>query len=121
MRFMLMFKPDADPDPGVHPCKQTLPEMAKLMAELRAAGVLLASEGLQPSDEGARVRLSGGRRTVIDGPFAEAKELVGGFWMWQVKSIDEAVEWLQRAPFDKGVEIEIRPIFEETDFVEAMG
>jgi hypothetical protein len=96
MRFMMLFKPDKDPEPGVPPCKQNLPEMARLMDELRRSGTLLATEGLLPSDTGARVRLSGGKLTVRDGPFAEAKELVAGFAIVNVKSKAEAVELARR-------------------------
>ena len=96
MRYMMLFKPDKDPEPGVSPCKQQVPEMAKLMDELRRKGTLLASEGLMPSNTGARVRLSDGKLTVRDGPFAEAKELVAGFAIVNVKSRDEAVELARR-------------------------
>jgi hypothetical protein len=92
--------------------------MGKFNEELTKAGVMLAGEGLQPSSKGARVRFSGGKKTVIDGPFAESKELVAGFWLWQVKSMDEAIEWLKRAPFE-GTEVEIRQVFEAEDFGEA--
>src|SRR4051812_37741621 len=96
MRYMMLFKPDKDPEPGVPPCKQNLPEMAKLMGELRKSGVLLATEGLLPSDSGARVRLTGGKLTIRDGPFAEAKELVAGFAIVNVRSREEAVELAKR-------------------------
>src|SRR5207249_6937827 len=100
----------------VLPDQKILAEMGKFNEELVKAGVMLAGEGLQPSSKGARVRFQGSKRTVIDGPFAETKELVAGFWLWQVKSKQEAIEWLKRAPFDGGVEVEIRPIFEPEEF-----
>src|SRR5207247_7517253 len=93
--------------------------MGKFNEELVRAGVMLAGEGLQPSSKGKRIRFSGQQRTVIDGPFTETKELIAGFWLWQVKSMEEAVEWLKRAPFDGGTEVEIRPVFEADDFGEA--
>ena len=93
-----------------------LAEMGKFNDELVKAGVMLAGEGLQPSSKGVRVRFSGGKRTVIDGPFSETKELIAGFWLWQVRSKDEAIEWLKRAPFKDGEEVEIRQIFEAEDF-----
>src|SRR5580700_2934162 len=96
--------------------KETFAAMGKFNEELVKAGVMLAGEGLQPSSKGKRVRFSGRQRTVIDGPFAETKELVGGFWLWQVKSMEEAVEWLKRAPFDGGTEVEIRQVYEASDF-----
>ena len=116
MRFMVIVKADKSTEAGVLPSKEMLTEMGKFNEELARAGVMLAGEGLQPSSKGARVRFSGNKRTVIDGPFSETKELIAGFWLWQVKSIDEAVEWLKRAPFDGGTEVEIRPIFEAEDF-----
>jgi len=94
--------------------------MGKFNEQLVKAGVMLAGEGLHPSSKGKRVRFSGSQRTVLDGPFAETKELVAGYWLWQVKSIEEAVEWLKRAPFDGGTEVEIRPVFEAEDFGEAL-
>jgi hypothetical protein len=115
MRVMVMVKADNDTEAGVMPTEQLLTEMGKYNEELVNAGVMVAGEGLHPSSKGKRVRFSGGERTVIDGPFAEAKELIAGYWIWQVKSMDEAVEWLKRAPFD-GTELEIRPIFEAEDF-----
>ena len=98
------------------PSEKLLTEMGKFNEELVKAGVMLAGDGLHPSSKGKRVRFSGADRTVIDGPFAETKELVAGFWLWQVKSMDEAVEWLKRAPFGGGTEVEIRQIFEAQDF-----
>jgi hypothetical protein len=117
MRFMVIVKADQDSEAGVLPSTQLLADMGKYNEELVKAGVMLAGEGLQPSSKGARVRFSGKKRTVIDGPFAETKELVAGFWLWQVRSRDEAIEWLKRAPFQEG-EVEIRQVFEEDDFGE---
>ena len=116
MRVMVLVKANKDSEAGVLPSQELLTEMGRFNEELVKAGVMLAGEGLHPSSKGARVRFSGGKRTVIDGPFTEAKELIAGFWLWQVKSIDEAVEWLKRAPFDGGAEVEIRPVFEASDF-----
>jgi hypothetical protein len=115
MRFMVIVKADQDSEAGVLPDKKMLTEMGKFNEELAKAGVMLAGEGLQASSKGARVRFSGAKRTVVDGPFAETKELVAGFWLWQVKSKAEAIEWLKRAPFEKG-EVEIRQVFESEDF-----
>ena len=115
MRVMVLVKADKDSEAGVMPSEKLLTEMGKYNEQLVKAGVMLEGEGLHPSSKGVRVRFSGGKRAVIDGPFAEAKELVAGFWMWQVKSLDEAIEWLKRAPFD-GNEVEIRPVFEAEDF-----
>ena len=98
------------------PDEKILSDMMKFNEKLVKAGVMLAGDGLRPSSKGVRVRFDGKKRTVIDGPFAESKELVAGYWIWQVKSFDEAVEWLKRAPFDGGTEIELRPIFEPEDF-----
>src|SRR2546423_11853724 len=112
MRFMLMVKANEDTEAGVMPSEQMLAEMGKFNQELVNAGVMLAGEGLQPSSKGARVKFEGKKRTVTDGPFAEAKELIAGFWLWQVKSKEEAIEWLKRAPFDGGTEIELRQVFE---------
>jgi hypothetical protein len=116
MRFMVIVKADKDSEAGVMPSKELLTEMGKYNEELVKAGVMLAGEGLHPSSKGARVKFSGGKRTVIDGPFAETKELVAGFWLWKVKSKEEAIEWLKRAPFDGDTEIEIRQVFEAEDF-----
>ena len=115
MRFMILVKATKDSEAGVMPSKEILTEMGKFNEELAKAGMLLAGEGLQPSSKGTRVKFSGGRRTVIDGPFAETKELIAGFWIWQVKSKEEAIEWLKRAPFEE-TEVEIRQIFEAEDF-----
>jgi hypothetical protein len=116
MRVMVLVKANEDSEAGVLPSQEILTAMGKFNEELVKAGVMLAGEGLHPSSKGKRVRFSGGKRTVIDGPFAETKELIAGFWLWQVKSMDEAIEWLKRAPFDGGTEIELRPVFEPEDF-----
>ena len=115
MRFMVIVKADKQSETGVLPSEEILTRMGKFNEELVKAGVMLAGEGLHPSSKGARVRFSGGKRTVIDGPFTEAKELVAGFWLWQVKSKEEAIEWLKRAPFEE-TEVEIRQVFETADF-----
>ena len=119
MRFMVIVKANKDSEAGVLPNEKDLTEMGKYNEELAKAGVMLAGEGLQSSTKGARVRFDGKKRTVIDGPFAESKELVAGFWLWQVKSKDEAIEWLKRAPFQEG-EVEIRQVFENEDFGDAL-
>src|ERR1700758_2786663 len=116
MRVMVIVKANKDSEAGVLPDRKILTEMGKFNEQLAKAGVMLAGEGLKESAKGKRVRFEGTKRTVIDGPFAETKELIAGFWLWQVKSMDEAVEWLKRAPLGGGVEIEIRPIFEAEDF-----
>lgn len=115
MRFMVLVKADKNSEAGTMPDEKLLTEMGKFNEELTKAGVMLAGEGLHPSSKGARVRFSGGRRTVTDGPFAESKELIAGFWLWSVKSKEEAIEWLKRAPFDQ-TEVEIRQVFESEDF-----
>ena len=120
MRCMVLVKASKDSEAGVMPSEKLLAAMGKYNEELMKAGVMLAGEGLRPSSKGARVKFSGDQRTVTDGPFSETKELVAGFWIWQVKSIDEAVEWLKRAPFDGGNEVEIRPIFGLEDFGPAL-
>jgi hypothetical protein len=119
MRFMILVKATKDSEAGKLPSQELLAAMGKYNEELAKAGILLSGEGLQPSRKGARVRFSGDRRSVIDGPFAETKELVAGFWVWQVKSRDEAIEWLKRAPFREG-EVEIRQVMEADDFGEAL-
>jgi hypothetical protein len=116
MRFMVLVKGDNNTEKGVMPSEKILADMGKFNEELVKAGVMLAGEGLHPSSKGARVKFEGKKRTVTDGPFAESKELVAGFWLWQVKSKEEAIEWLKRAPFDGGTEIELRQIFEAEDF-----
>jgi hypothetical protein len=115
MRVIVLVKANADSENGVMPTEAQLTSMGRFNEELVKAGIMLAGEGLHPSSKGARVRF-GAQKTVIDGPFAETKELVAGFWIWQVKSMDEAVEWLKRAPFEDGDEVEIRPVFEAEDF-----
>ena len=119
MRVMVLVKSDKKSETGIpltKETKETFAAMGKFNEELVKAGVMLAGEGLQPSSKGKRVRFSGKERKVIDGPFPETKELIGGFWLWQVKSMDEAVEWLKRAPFDGGAEVEIRQVYEASDF-----
>ena len=117
MRFMVMIRADKNTEAGVLPDKKLLTEMGKFNEELVKAGVMLAGEGLHSSAKGVRVRFGGGKSTVTDGPFTETKELIAGFWLWQVKSIAEAVEWIRRSPFQKGnEEIEIRRVFEAEDF-----
>ena len=120
MRFMVIVKANKDSEAGVLPDQKILADMGKFNEELVKAGVMLAGEGLQASSKGARVRFDGPKkRTVIDGPFAETKELVAGFWLWQVKSKEEAIEWLKRAPFEEG-EVEIRQVFETEEFGDNM-
>jgi hypothetical protein len=116
MRVMVIVKADKNSEAGVMPNRELLTAMGKFNEELVKAGVMLAGEGLHPSSKGKRVRFSGGKHTIIDGPFTESKELIAGFWLWQVRSMDEAIEWLKRSPFDGGAEIEIRPVFEADDF-----
>lgn len=118
MRVMVVVKANKDSEAGILPSKEILTEMGKFNEKLVKAGIMLAGEGLQASSKGKRVKFSGEKRTVIDGPFAETKELIAGFWIWKVKSMDEAVDWLKRAPFDGGTEVEIRQIFEAEDFGE---
>ena len=112
MRFMVIVKANKDSEAGVMPTQEMLTAMGNYNEELVKAGVMLAGEGLQPSSKGARVRFSGKQRTVIDGPFSESKELIAGYWLWQVRSKDEAIEWLKRAPFTDNEEIELRQVFE---------
>src|SRR6201997_4443254 len=121
MRFMILIKATKDSEAGVMPSEQLLTEMGKFNEELVKAGVMLAGEGLQPSSKGARVRFSGSKRTVIDGPFSETKELIAGFWLWQCKSKEEAIEWAKRSPNPfpgQESEVEIRQLFEAADFGE---
>ena len=120
MRVMVLVPADEDSEKGVMPDEKLLTDMGKFNEELVKAGVMLAGEGLHPSSQGARVRFDGDKRTVIDGPFTESKELIAGWWLWQVRDMDEAIEWIKRAPFGGGVEIELRPVFETEDFGEAM-
>jgi hypothetical protein len=118
MRFMVMVKATKDSEAGALPDQKILVEMGKFNEELVKAGIMLAGEGLQPTSKGARVRFSGSKRTVIDGPFTESKELIAGFWLWEVKSLDEAIEWVKRCPnpHPGESEIEIRQVFEAADF-----
>jgi hypothetical protein len=116
MRVMVIVKASADSEAGKMPSTAQLEEMGKFNEALVKAGIMLAGEGLHPTSRGARVRFDGKQRTVIDGPFGEAKELIAGFWLWQVRNFDEAIEWIKRAPFDGGEEIELRPVFEADDF-----
>jgi hypothetical protein len=116
MRVMVIVKANRESEAGVMPSEKILTDMGRYNEELVKAGVMLAGDGLHPSSKGMRVRFSGADRTVIDGPFAETKELIAGFWIWKVKSMEDALNWLKRAPFDGGTEIEIRPIFEAEDF-----
>ena len=116
MKFMIIVKADQSTEAGVLPDEKLLAAMGQYNEQLVKAGIMLAGEGLHPSSKGARVRFSGDRRTVIDGPFAETKELIAGYWLWTVKSKEEAIEWLKRAPFDGGTEVELRQVFEAEDF-----
>jgi hypothetical protein len=116
MRVMVFVPGDKNSEAGVMPSQELITKMMKFNEELVKAGVMLDGQGLTPTSKAKRVKFEGGRRMVIDGPFAESKELVAGYWIWQVKSIEEAVEWLKRAPFDGGVEVTLRPIFEADDF-----
>ena len=117
MRVMVIVKANKESEAGQLPDTEILTKMGKYNEQLVKAGVMLAADGLQASSKGKRVKFSGEKRTVVDGPFTEAKELIAGYWMWQVRSMDEAVEWLKRAPFNRD-EVEIRPVFEATDFGE---
>jgi hypothetical protein len=116
MRVMVIVKADKQSEAGIPPSTELIAAMTKFNEELVKAGVMLAGEGLKATSHGKRVRFSGSTRTVIDGPFTETKELIAGFWLWQVRSLDEAIEWVKRAPFDGGAEIEVRPVFEAEDF-----
>src|SRR5439155_9863456 len=119
-RFMVIVKADKNSEAGVMPDRKILTEMGKYNEELMKAGVMLAGEGLHPSSKGARIKFEDGKRTVTDGPFTESKELIDGFWLWQVKSKQDAIEWLKRAPFGGGTEVEIRQVFEAEDFGDAL-
>ena len=116
MRFMVIIKASEESEAGVLPSAEDFARMGTFNEELVNAGVMLAADGLQPSSKGARVTFSGGKTTVVDGPFAETKELIAGFWIWQVNSLEEAIAWVKRAPFDGGATLEIRQIFEGDDF-----
>jgi hypothetical protein len=116
MRFMVIVKATKESEAGILPSREILEKMTKFNEELVKAGVMLQGEGLQASSKGARVKFDGTQRTVTDGPFAETKELIAGFWMWKVKSKEQAIEWLKRAPFDGGTEVEIRQVYELEDF-----
>jgi hypothetical protein len=120
MRVMVIVKADKNSEAGILPNPELFADMNKFNEELAKAGVMLAGEGLHPTSKGARVKFEGKRRTVIDGPFAESKELIAGFWLWKVKSMEEAIDWLKRAPFDGGTEVEIRRIYEAEDFGDAL-
>jgi hypothetical protein len=120
MRFLVLVKASKDSEAGMLPSQKLLEEMGKYNEELAKAGVLMAAEGLQPSSKGMRVKFSGEKRAVTSGPFPETNQLIAGFWIWNVKSKDEALDWLKRAPFDGGAEIELRPIFEMEDFGDAL-
>lgn len=115
MRVMVIVKANKDSEAGVMPTQDILTAMGKFNEQLVKAGVMLAADGLHPSSKGKRVRFSGGKQTIIDGPFTETKELIAGYWLWQVRSMEEAVEWLKRSPFDGGAEVEIRPVVEAED------
>jgi hypothetical protein len=117
---MVIVKGDKNSEAGALPDRKILEEMGKFNEQLAKAGMMLAAEGLKPTSKGQRVKFSGSTRTVIDGPFTESKEIIAGFWLWQVRSMEEAVEWLKRAPFDGGTEIELRPVFEMEDFGDAI-
>jgi hypothetical protein len=116
MRVMVIVKASKESEAGILPDKEIINEMGKYNEELVKAGVMLAADGLSPTSQAKRIRFDGAKRTVIDGPFTETKELIAGFWLWQVRSMEEAVEWLKRAPFGGGMEIEIRPVLEAEDF-----
>src|SRR5258705_1567539 len=116
MRCMVIVKASKDSEAGILPSTELLTNMGKFNEELVKAGVMLAGEGLQPSSKGKRITFTGAKPTITDGPFAETKELIAGFWLWQVRSMEEAVEWLKRSPFGPGDEVEIRPVFEAEDF-----
>jgi hypothetical protein len=120
MRVMVLVPADENSEKGEMPDEKLLAEMGNFNEELVKAGVMLAGEGLHPTSKAKRVRFEGDKRTVIDGPFTESKELIAGYWLWQVRDMDEAIEWIKRAPFDPGTQIELRPVFEMDDFGDAM-
>lgn len=119
MKVMVIVKANADTEAGIMPTEEELAAMGRFNEELVMAGVMLAGEGLHPTRKGVRVRFSGAQRSVQDGPFTETKELVAGFWLWQVRSMEEAIEWIKRSPFANGEEVELRPVFEAEDFGDA--
>lgn len=120
MRFMVLVPGNPQSEAGEMPSTEAIEEMTKYNEELVRAGVMLAGDGLRPTSDGVRVRFEGDRRTVTDGPFTEAKEIVAGYWLWECASREEAIEWLKRAPFDDGTEVELRPVLEADDFGEAL-
>jgi hypothetical protein len=120
MKFIILLKADKNTEAGALPDEKLLTDMGKYNEELVKAGVMLAAEGLHPTSKGARVKFSGGKRTVTNGPFPESRDLIAGFWIWQVKSKEEAIEWIKRAPFGEGAEIEIRQVHEVADFGDAL-
>ena len=120
MRVMVIVKATKNSEEGIMPSEKLLADMGNYNEQLVKAGIMLAGEGLHPSAKGKRVHFANGKKTVIDGPFAETKELIAGYWIWKVKSIDDALDWLKRAPFDGGTEIEVRPIFEMEEFGKEM-
>lgn len=120
MKVMVIVKATAESEAGRMPGTELLAEMGRFNEALVKAGIMLAGEGLHPSSRGARVRFEGRQRTVIDGPFSGTQDLVSGFWLWQVRNLDEAIEWIKRAPFDGGTEIELRPVFDADDFGDAL-
>jgi hypothetical protein len=120
MRVMVFVPGDDNSEAGVMPTQELIGKMMKFNEELVRAGVMLAGDGLTPTSKAKRIRFSGSQRTVIDGPFAESKEIVAGYWIWQVKSMEEALEWLKRAPFDGGVEVTLRPVFDPEDFAKEL-
>jgi hypothetical protein len=118
MRVMVIVKASKDSEAGLLPPREMIEKMGKFNQELMQAGVFLGADGLKASSSGKRIKFSGQQRTITDGPFTETKELIAGYWLWQVKTMEEAVEWLKRAPFDGGTEVEIRPVFEMADFAQ---
>jgi len=116
MRVMVIVKANEDSEAGIMPSTEIISAMGKYNEELAKAGIMLAADGLRPSSKGKRIKFTGEKRTITDGPFTETKELIAGYWLWQVRSMEEAVEWLKRAPFDGGTEIELRPVFDLEDF-----
>jgi|SRR5271163_4416174 len=121
MRVMVIVKASKESEAGILPPREVFEKMGKFNQELMQAGVFLGADGLKPSSNGKRIKFSGQQRTITDGPFTETKELIAGYWLWQVKTFEEAVEWLKRAPFDWGTEVELRPVFEMADFAQNQG